>query len=90
VQLIPVDGENAAELKEMSENHLRYTGSEKAQLLRRDWDAALKKFVCVLPNDYRRMMQAIRAAHLEGYTGDEALMRAFEVNHRDLKRVSGN
>jgi glutamate synthase (ferredoxin) len=90
VQLCEVDEEGEAELKEMISNHLRYTGSKKAELLLGDWAAALKKFVCVLPNDYRRMMQAIKKAHLEGYTGDEALMHAFEANHRDLKRVSGN
>ncbi len=90
VQLFQIDAESEAELKEMIENHLRYTGSRKARLLLRDWDAAVKKFVCVLPNDYRRMMQAIRKAHQEGFTGEEALMHAFEANYRDLARVSGN
>jgi hypothetical protein len=36
------------------------------------------------------MMQAIQKAHEEGYSGDEALMIAFDANNRDVSSLSGN
>jgi glutamate synthase (ferredoxin) len=71
-------------------DHLRLTGSEKAKKLLSNWEEALTKFVCVLPYDYKRMMQAINKAYSEGYSGDEALMIAFDANNRDLSRLGGN
>jgi glutamate synthase (ferredoxin) len=90
VQLTYVTGENADELIQMIIDHERYTGSAKAKKMLANWDFSLSKFVCVLPYDYKRMMQAINKAYSEGYSGDEALMRAFDANNRDLSRLSGN
>jgi glutamate synthase (ferredoxin) len=74
----------------MISDHEKYTGSKKAAKLLKNWEKSLAKFICVLPHDYRRMMQAINRAFSEGYTGEEALMIAFEANNRDLSRLSGN
>jgi glutamate synthase (ferredoxin) len=90
VQLTYVSGEYAEELKQMILAHEKNTGSVKAAKLLKNWDKTLSKFICVLPHDYKRMMQAINRAYSEGYTGDEALMIAFEANNRDLSRLSGN
>ena len=90
VSLVEVDDDRMAELKDMVEKHAAYTGSNKAKALLADWDNASKKFACVLPNDYDRMLKAIQKAHEEGYTGDEALMIAFDANNRDVSRLSGN
>lgn len=90
VNIIPVEDEYADEIKQMISDHYRYTGSSKAAEILADWENALKKFACVMPNDFRRMMQAIKKAHNEGYSGDEALMIAFEANNRDVSRLSGN
>jgi len=38
----------------------------------------------------RRMIEAIQRATETGFSGDEAIMFAFEENKRDLARVSGN
>ena len=90
VQLTYVAGENYDELRQMVADHERQTGSKKAKSLLEDWDSALSKFVCVLPYDYMRMMQAINKAYSEGYSGDEALMIAFNANNKDVTRLSGN
>jgi glutamate synthase (ferredoxin) len=90
VTLTAVEGENAAELRQMLEDHLQYTGSATAARLLGDWENSLKKFVTVLPNDYARMLREINKAHAEGYTGDKALLIAFEANNRDVSRLSGN
>jgi glutamate synthase domain-containing protein 3 len=49
-----------------------------------------RKFVKVMPKDYKRMLACIERAHDQGLTGDEAIMAAFEENARDLSRVGGN
>jgi glutamate synthase (ferredoxin) len=90
VQLTYVSGENADELLQMVIDHERHTSSRKAKRLLQNWENNLARFVCVLPHDYRRMMQAINKAYSEGYSGDEALMIAFDANNRDLSRLSGN
>jgi len=48
------------------------------------------KFVKVMPKDYKRMLACIDKAQAQGFTGDEAIMAAFEENARDLSRVGGN
>jgi glutamate synthase (ferredoxin) len=36
------------------------------------------------------MLAAIKRAQKAGYSGEEALMQAFQDNNNDLARVSGN
>ena len=48
--------EDIAELKQMIEKHLKYTGSEVAERLLNDWDGALSQFVKVMPTDYKRVL----------------------------------
>jgi glutamate synthase (ferredoxin) len=55
-----------------------------------NWEDARQRFVKVLPKDYKRMLQAIHDVEATGISGDEAVMAAFEMNSRDLVRVSGN
>jgi glutamate synthase (ferredoxin) len=47
------------------------------------------KFVKVMPKDYKRVLQAIKKAHADGLSGDDALNAAFEENARDVARVGG-
>jgi glutamate synthase (NADPH) large chain len=85
--------ENAGEIEEVREmirKHLRYTGSERAVFVLDCWEVIVPKFVRVIPNDYKRMIQAITQAHQMGLSGDEAVMAAFEENIKDISRVSGN
>jgi glutamate synthase (ferredoxin) len=84
------DGDDAKELKAMIEKHLEYTGSRLAGRILADWDAELRKFIKVIPKDYKRMMTAIEKAHESGLEGEDALMAAFDANNRDLARVAGN
>jgi glutamate synthase (NADPH/NADH) large chain len=42
------------------ERHVEYTGSTVAQRLLADWPAAAKKFVKVMPTDYRRVLEQQR------------------------------
>ncbi|EIJ36681.1 glutamate synthase large subunit [Thiothrix nivea] len=84
------EADEQAELKGMIERHLLYTGSERAKMILENWDKSLASFVCVMPNDYKRMLDAIKAFEAKGMSGDEAMMAAFTANNSDASRVSGN
>ncbi len=59
---------DARRLKGLIENHLRYTGSSRAQAILDDWDAMLPKFVKITPVDYRRALNDMRARAAETET----------------------
>jgi glutamate synthase (ferredoxin) len=61
-----------------------------AQRILANWDESLPKFVCVMHNDYERMMQIFKEIESSGLSGEEAIMAAFELNRNDVSRVSGN
>ncbi len=84
------DPEEIAEVRGMVERHLAYTQSARAAQVLERWETAVKRFVKVIPKDYRRVIACIKRAHEQGLSGDEAVMAAFEENARDLARVGGN
>jgi len=49
-------------LKQMIENHKRYTNSDVARQLLENWEASREKFVKVMPVDYKRALVAQYAA----------------------------
>jgi glutamate synthase (NADPH/NADH) large chain len=58
---------DAERLKILVERHLLHTGSPRAKSLLDDWDAALTKFVKVMPSDYAKALadlQARAASHI--------------------------
>jgi glutamate synthase (NADPH) large chain len=62
VDLEAVESEDdLAELKGFVENHLRYTGSKTAKSLLAEWNASVKKFIKVMPRDYKRAMAEMAA-----------------------------
>jgi glutamate synthase (ferredoxin) len=84
------DPTEIAEVKAMIERHVELTSSMLGERVLNNWEDARQRFVKVLPKDYKRMLQAIRDVEATGISGDEAVMAAFEMNSRDLVRVSGN
>jgi glutamate synthase (NADPH) large chain len=53
VELEPLDGDDAATVRDLVERHQRLTGSTRAAELLADWPAALAAFVRVMPVEYR-------------------------------------
>ncbi len=51
-----VDPIDVAELKQDIENHLKYTGSKTAEVILRDWENNIEKFVKVFPVEYKRVL----------------------------------
>ena len=84
------EADEVAEIRQMIERHLVYTGSPRAQQVLGHWDEMVSRFVKVYPRDYRHVLEALARARSEGLTGDEAVMAAFEENVHSLARISGN
>jgi glutamate synthase (NADPH) large chain len=56
---------DARRLRGLIERHLHYTGSAPARRILDHWDAILPKFVKVMPVDYRRALEQIKAARAQ-------------------------
>ena len=65
VDLDPVeDDDDVAELRELIEQHLAFTGSEVAARVLAQWPDVLSQFIKVMPTDYKRVL-AERRRHDE-------------------------
>ena len=84
------DPDEAARVREMIERHVKLTGSKRGQLLLQAWPEFRARFVRVVPNDFRRVLETQRAMRAKGLSPEEAEMAAFEENARDAARVGGN
>ena len=71
------DEKDIAELKEMIENHVKYTGSERGKYLLENLDEEIKNFVKVIPIAYKEMIEEIEKAKAAGLSDDDALLDAF-------------
>jgi glutamate synthase (ferredoxin) len=80
------DPEEIALVRGMIERHVRYTGSVPGERALQSWP----RFVRVIPNDYRRVLDAQARMRQRGLSAGEAEMAAFEENTHDERRVSGN
>lgn len=58
-------------VKGLLERHVEYTGSTVASRLLEDWPAAARKFVKVMPVDYRRVLEQQRFGAQNGSQGTE-------------------
>ncbi len=90
VFLEKVSETDETELLEMIGKHLEYTQSAVASRILNDWQESVRRFIKVIPKDYKRMLEHINRAQEKGLSGDDALMVAFEENKKDLARISGN
>ena len=53
----PDKPEDQQTLHRLLENHLKLTGSDRAREILADWENSLKRFVKVMPNEYRRVLE---------------------------------
>jgi glutamate synthase (ferredoxin) len=91
VQLFPLsDPVETAAIRRLLERHLEYTGSTRASALLDDWQTTVGRFIRVVPNDYRRVIDAQAKMRERGLSQAEAEMAAFEENVLDARRVAGN
>ncbi len=84
------DAEEIALVRSLVETHVATTGSDLGRRVLETWEEALAHFVRVVPNDYRRVLEAQAAMRADGLSHEEAELAAFEQNARDLARAAGN
>ena len=60
---------DAERLRQLIENHLHYTNSDRAREILEDWDAYLPRFVKVMPVEYRRALEEMERQQEQG-TGE--------------------
>ncbi|HEY4188552.1 MAG TPA: glutamate synthase large subunit [Polyangia bacterium] len=83
------DADEIAELKTLIARHLQHTGSKRAEEILGAWSEWVGFFVRVMPNDYKRMVDAQKEMRKAGMSQDEAEMAAFEKNSHDVARAGG-
>jgi glutamate synthase (NADPH/NADH) large chain len=74
VDLQELSTEDETVLRGLIERHHAETGSEVAARLLNHWAAARTEFTAVVPRDYKRVLEAMRAAEAAGHDVDEAVM----------------
>ena len=83
------DADEIESVWKMIQRHQTYTKSERAAKILADWKNFVPKFVRVMPRDYKRVLEKLKAVQEQGLSGEAAIMAAFEANARDAARVGG-
>ena len=66
------------QLQKMILKHAEYTGSSIASRILADWDSYVKKFVKVIPKDYKRVTEKVAQYLQSGMSEQEATIKVFE------------
>ncbi|GHF06613.1 glutamate synthase [Amycolatopsis deserti] len=74
VELLPLEPEDLNWLKDIVTRHHELTRSAVAASLLGDWPRRSASFTKVMPRDYKRVLEATRAAKAAGRDVDEAIM----------------
>jgi glutamate synthase (NADPH/NADH) large chain len=81
VELLPVEGEAADELKELLGRFAEETESSVAAEVLADWDNAVRRFTLVMPSDYKRVLEVREQALEAGLDDDQTASKIMEVLH---------
>ena len=61
----------------MLENHLKYTGSKKAEKILSDFEGYLPKFKKIIPEDYKKLIYYTGMFEEQGMSREDAQIEAF-------------
>ena len=75
-----LEDEDLAALKAAIEEHAINTKSTRAAKILAEWSSFAPKFVKVMPQDYKRVLQSLKKVQSQGLSGEDAIMAAFEEN----------
>ena len=68
------------ELKEMVQDHVSYTNSEKGKMILENFEEYLPKFKKIIPHEYKRMLMTIVQMEEKGLSSEQAQIEAFYAN----------
>jgi glutamate synthase (NADPH/NADH) large chain len=83
------DPEEIEEVLGMIRRHVQATSSMRGKDILMRWAELRPLFVRVIPNDYRRVLEATKQMRQKGLSAEEAEMAAFELNTKDAARLHG-
>ena len=78
--LVECEDAEIDKVKNLISSHLECTGSSRAKYLLENWGDTSPKFIKVMPEDYERVLLAMKKAEERGLQGDDAIQAAFEEN----------
>jgi glutamate synthase (ferredoxin) len=84
-----MDAEEATLVHGLIARHAQYTGSKRAEEILAGWAQWQSYFVRVMPNDYKRVLDAQKKMRDAGLSQEEAEMAAFEQNSKSAARLGG-
>jgi glutamate synthase domain-containing protein 3 len=64
-------------VKQMIENHYRYTNSKRAKEILENWENEIKNFVKVIPGDYKLALQKLEEENQSGLNQQEEIEEAL-------------
>jgi glutamate synthase (NADPH) large chain len=85
--------EDAAEIefvKDLIFRHAEYTRSRRAAEVLISWDQVVGSIIRVMPNDYRRVLEAEKQVKQDTLDEQQLAMAAFELNSKIIARAAGN
>jgi glutamate synthase (ferredoxin) len=85
----PEDAEEIKLVHGLVSRHAQLTGSKRAAEILASWNQLVPMFVRVMPNDYRRVLEAQKKMRASGLSQEEAEMAAFEENSHSAARLGG-
>jgi len=74
------DPDEIEEVWKLIHKYQTYTKCQRAARMLADWKNFAPKFVKVMPQDYKRVLQSLKRVQSQGLSGDDAIMAAFEEN----------
>ena len=72
------------ELKEMIQEHVALTNSDKGKLILENFKEYLPKFKKIIPHDYERVLKTIVQMEEKGLSAEQAQIEAFYANTREV------
>ena len=78
--LVECDDEDIKQVRDLISEHQELTGSKRAEEILANWNHFIQSFIKILPQDYERVLLALKRAEERGLKGDEAVQAAFEEN----------
>ena len=78
--LVECDDEDIKQVRDLISEHRELTGSKRAEDILANWNHFIQSFIKILPQDYERVLLALKRAEERGLKGDEAVQAAFEEN----------
>jgi glutamate synthase (NADPH) large chain len=76
-------------VKDMIFRHAEYTGSRRAAEIVLAWDQFVTSIVRVMPNDYRRVLDAREQLQDTNLDDEQAALAVFEINTKEIATAAG-